>query len=96
MVSAIRRIGVICAFVVFSVIAFSSSAIAAEDGAQKAVLVTGASTGIGRKITEVLADEGYFVPAFDGSEVGIDTDEVEGIEARNDDRNGGRRGEIAV
>lgn len=30
---------------------------------QKAVLVTGASTGIGRKITERLASEGYFVYA---------------------------------
>jgi len=30
---------------------------------QKAVLVTGASTGIGRKITEVLATKGYFVYA---------------------------------
>jgi len=30
---------------------------------QKAVLVTGASTGIGRKITEVLASKGYFVYA---------------------------------
>lgn len=33
----------------------------ADDNGQKAVLVTGASTGIGRKITEVLADKGYFV-----------------------------------
>lgn len=31
--------------------------------AQKAVLVTGASTGIGRKITERLAKEGYFIYA---------------------------------
>jgi len=30
---------------------------------QKAVLVTGASTGIGRKITEILAGKGYFVYA---------------------------------
>jgi len=35
----------------------------ADDGGQKAVLVTGASTGIGRKITEVLAAKGYFVYA---------------------------------
>ena len=34
-----------------------------DEGAQKAVLVTGASTGIGRKITEVLAEKGYFVYA---------------------------------
>jgi NADPH:quinone reductase-like Zn-dependent oxidoreductase len=31
--------------------------------APKAVLVTGASTGIGRKITEHLASRGYFVYA---------------------------------
>jgi NAD(P)-dependent dehydrogenase (short-subunit alcohol dehydrogenase family) len=31
--------------------------------AQKAVLVTGASTGIGRKVTERLASEGYYVYA---------------------------------
>lgn len=35
----------------------------AQVQAQKAILVTGASTGIGRKITEVLADNGYFVYA---------------------------------
>ena len=40
-----------------------SAAIAAESPAQKAVLVTGASTGIGRNIAERLASEGYFVYA---------------------------------
>jgi NAD(P)-dependent dehydrogenase (short-subunit alcohol dehydrogenase family) len=37
--------------------------IAAQEGPQKAVLVTGASTGIGRRITEVLAANGFFVYA---------------------------------
>jgi len=36
---------------------------AAEPSSQKAVLVTGASTGIGRNIAERLASEGYFVYA---------------------------------
>lgn len=36
---------------------------ASATAAQKAVLVTGASTGIGRKITETLAAHGYFVYA---------------------------------
>ncbi len=36
---------------------------AAATASQRAVLVTGASTGIGRKITEKLAAEGYFVYA---------------------------------
>lgn len=35
----------------------------ASPGHQKAVLVTGASTGIGRRMTEVLAARGYFVYA---------------------------------
>ncbi len=40
---------------------FSSASTPAPD--QKAVLVTGASTGIGRKITEVFASQGHFVYA---------------------------------
>ena len=43
---------------------FGSAGLAAQSGgAGKAVLVTGASTGIGRKITEVLAAKGYHVYA---------------------------------
>jgi len=56
----------------FGIVATSSRAVAlvGETGmtravpqAQKAVLVTGASTGIGRNITETLASKGYFVYA---------------------------------
>lgn len=46
--------------------------------AQKAVLVTGASTGIGRKITERLASEGYFVYA--GARKDSDLAELDAIE----------------
>lgn len=44
---------------------FVTNVASADIGAQKqkAVLVTGASTGIGRKIVEVLAEKGYFVYA---------------------------------
>ena len=39
------------------------TAFAAAPGPQKAVLVTGANSGIGRNIAERLAVEGYFVYA---------------------------------
>ena len=45
---------------------------------QKAVLVTGASTGIGRKITERLAKDGYFVYA--GARKDSDLAELDAIE----------------
>ena len=41
----------------------STGPVAAEPAVQKAVLVTGASSGIGRNIAERLASEGYFVYA---------------------------------
>ena len=43
--------------------AFPAAASADEKEAQKAVLVTGASTGIGRNIAETLAENGFFVYA---------------------------------
>ena len=49
-----------------------------EGNSQKAVLVTGASTGIGRKITERLAADGYFVYA--GARKEKDLEELATIE----------------
>jgi NAD(P)-dependent dehydrogenase (short-subunit alcohol dehydrogenase family) len=49
-----------------------------ESGEQKAVLITGASTGIGRNMAETLAAEGYFVYA--GARKQADIDELSAIE----------------
>ncbi len=50
--------------------------------AQKAILVTGASTGIGRKITEVLAANGYFVYAGARKQRDLDAlNEIENVQA---------------
>jgi NAD(P)-dependent dehydrogenase (short-subunit alcohol dehydrogenase family) len=52
------------AAVVAALALFTGGALAAEEGAkQKAVLVTGASSGIGLAIAEKLADNGYYVYA---------------------------------
>jgi len=49
---------------IFAAIAFNGSIITAKDMVkQKAVLVTGASTGIGKKVTEQLSAKGYYVYA---------------------------------
>ena len=51
------------AYFLLVLIAITSSFAHAETVVEKAVLVTGASTGIGRNIAERLASEGYFVYA---------------------------------
>lgn len=70
------------AFTCLMVFAVPAGAAAADAGAaaapQRAVLVTGASTGIGRKITERLAAEGYFVYA--GARKEADLRELDAIE----------------
>jgi NAD(P)-dependent dehydrogenase (short-subunit alcohol dehydrogenase family) len=57
---------------------FAQSPRPSPQGAQKAVLVTGASSGIGRKTTERLAAEGYFVYA--GARKDTDLAELDAIE----------------
>jgi NAD(P)-dependent dehydrogenase (short-subunit alcohol dehydrogenase family) len=66
---------------------FSGSAAVAADSdgqesAKKAVLVTGASSGIGRRVTELLAAEGYFVYAGARSQKDLDAlNALENVEA---------------
>ncbi len=53
-----------------------------DSSSQKAVLVTGASTGIGRKITEVLAAKGYFVYAGARKQKDLDAlNEIENVQS---------------
>jgi len=64
---------------VAAVLAFPGIQCRADEGnGQKAILVTGASTGIGRNITERLASEGYFV--FAGARKAEDLAELDAID----------------
>jgi NAD(P)-dependent dehydrogenase (short-subunit alcohol dehydrogenase family) len=61
----------------FSVLVLPASLIGQATSTAKAVLVTGASSGIGRKITERLASQGFFVYA--GARAQKDLDELNAI-----------------
>ena len=79
--TAMILMGLIAGVVVFGVTGGAEAgthAQTAEGGKQKAVLVTGASTGIGRKITELLAARGVFVYA--GARKEKDLEELDAIE----------------
>jgi len=77
MTSIIRLCGLLAVILTLSPINTMAQS-AGADAEQKAVLVTGASTGIGRKITEVFAAKGYFVYA--GARKQEDLDELNAIE----------------
>jgi len=70
---------------VLSLASLTTSAVASAEDAgaeQKAILVTGASTGIGRMIAEVLAENGYFVYAGARKQRDLDAlNEIENIQA---------------
>ncbi len=81
MKSIVRFCGLALILLMFSA---ASSAVYADSGAdkQKAVLVTGASTGIGRKIAEVLAEQGYFVYAGARKQTDLDAlNEIDNVES---------------
>jgi NAD(P)-dependent dehydrogenase (short-subunit alcohol dehydrogenase family) len=72
----------LAALLMFSLSAPVAADSQAQESAKKAVLVTGASSGIGRRVTELLASEGYFVYAGARSQQDLDAlDALENVEA---------------
>mgnify|MGYP001821462989 FL=1 len=61
---------------ILSLLPFAPQALAADE--QKAVLITGASTGIGRNMAETLAGEGFFIYA--GARKDKDLAELDALE----------------
>ena len=76
----IRATALCAALLIF--LALNTPAAADHHAAQKAVLVTGASTGIGREIAETLAKNGYFVYAGARKQKDLDAlNEIDNIQA---------------
>lgn len=73
----------ICCVVVGVVLGFPQALVFADDASgQKAVLITGASSGIGRNMAETLAANGFFVYAGARKQADIDTlNAIENIQA---------------
>lgn len=68
--------------IALGVLLLSSSALLAEESAQRAVLVTGASSGSGRIIAETLAAKGYYVYAGARKKKDLDAlNQIDNIEA---------------
>lgn len=79
-----QRIIVSTAIIAIAILGSPQSTFAkvTKDVAQKAVLVTGASSGIGRKIAETLAANGYFVYAGARKQVDLDAlNEIQNIQS---------------
>ena len=73
-----RKAGVLLMATCVMLAGFATSSVADDAATQKAVLITGASTGIGRNAAEKLAAEGYFVYA--GARKAKDIEELNKIE----------------
>ena len=74
-----QRITISLVFAAIAILGLPQGAVAEadEDSAQKAILITGASSGIGRNAAEALAANGYFVYA--GARKQADLDALNGI-----------------